>query len=247
VKQIYADNKSILSLGRRGEDLARQVVFDVTEWQSLYGPGVAELIYRRPCDDRPHVMEIEQKGTLALWTITDWHTATSEGEGECELRYYPVEGTVKSKTWRTYVEKAMDTPSEEDPPDPEVGWVESVLQASAETKGSAAASATRAEAAATRAEEAAKRAEAAGGGGSADAVLYTPQTLTDDQKAQARKNIGVDEIRPGVEFETDETLIMENGVLRVNTADEVGDSTLPITAAAVNVTVGNIEALLETI
>lgn len=51
----------------------------------------------------------------------------------------------------------------------------------------------------------------------------------------------------GVEFETDDTLIMENGVLRVNTADEVGDSTLPITAAAVNVTVGNIEALLETI
>ncbi len=51
----------------------------------------------------------------------------------------------------------------------------------------------------------------------------------------------------GENVETDETLIMENGVLRVNTADEVSDSTLPITAAAVNVTVGNIEALLETI
>ena len=78
-------------------------------------------------------------------------------------------------------------------------------------------------------------------------VKYSEQTLTEEQKAQARKNIGVDEIRPGVEFGTDETLIMENGVLRVNTADEVSDSTLPITAAAVNVTVGNIEALLETI
>ena len=33
----------------------------------------------------------------------------------------------------------------------------------------------------------------AGGGGSADAVLYTEQTLTDEQKAQARSNIGVDE------------------------------------------------------
>ena len=31
-----------------------------------------------------------------------------------------------------------------------------------------------------------------GGGGSADAVLYTEQTLTDAQKAQARTNIGVD-------------------------------------------------------
>lgn len=48
-------------------------------------------------------------------------------------------------------------------------------------------------------------------------------------------------------FETDETLILENGVLRVNTAHEVGDQTLPITAAAVNNTVGNIEILLQTI
>ena len=30
------------------------------------------------------------------------------------------------------------------------------------------------------------------GGATPDAVLYTPQTLTDEQKAQARKNIGVD-------------------------------------------------------
>ena len=43
--------------------------------------------------------------------------------------------------------------------------------------------------AASRAEEAADRAESAGGG-SPDAVLYTPQTLTDEQKAQARENIG---------------------------------------------------------
>lgn len=52
----------------------------------------------------------------------------------------------------------------------------------------------------------------------------------------------------GPDFKPDgETLILEDGVLRVNTADEVGDSTLPITAAAVNVTVGNIEVLLGTI
>lgn len=51
--------------------------------------------------------------------------------------------------------------------------------------------ADRAEAAAERAESAADRAESAGGGGSAeDAVTYTPQTLTEEQKAQARDNIG---------------------------------------------------------
>lgn len=51
---------------------------------------------------------------------------------------------------------------------------------------------------------------------------------------------------PNVEVDN-HTIIRENGVLRVNTADDVGDYTLPITAAAVNVTVGNIEELLKTI
>lgn len=52
----------------------------------------------------------------------------------------------------------------------------------------------------------------------------------------------------GMKFETDETLTLENGILSVNTADKVEqDNTLPITSAAVHVTVGNIETLLGTI
>lgn len=53
----------------------------------------------------------------------------------------------------------------------------------------------------------------------------------------------------GVEFTTDETLTLTpTGVLKVNTATEPqADNTLPITAAAVHATVGNIEILLGTI
>lgn len=40
--------------------------------------------------------------------------------------------------------------------------------------------------------------EDASGGASANAVLYTPQTLTEAQKAQARENIGVSEGKDGV-------------------------------------------------
>ena len=51
-----------------------------------------------------------------------------------------------------------------------------------------------------------------------------------------------------VGFVTDETLNFKNGVLSVNTADAVdNDNTLPITSAAVAVTVGNIEVILKTI
>lgn len=49
-------------------------------------------------------------------------------------------------------------------------------------------------------------------------------------------------------FEIDETLKYDSeGKLGVNMATEVEDKTLPITAAAVNTTVGNIEVLLQTI
>ena len=52
----------------------------------------------------------------------------------------------------------------------------------------------------------------------------------------------------GVDFKTDETLKLENGILSVNTTNEMEqDNTLPITSAGVYATVGNIEALLKTI
>ena len=53
----------------------------------------------------------------------------------------------------------------------------------------------------------------------------------------------------GTAFQPDnETLLLENGVLRVNTTDVAEeDNTRPITSAAVATQVGNIEALLKTI
>lgn len=52
----------------------------------------------------------------------------------------------------------------------------------------------------------------------------------------------------GTSFETDETLILENGVLRVNTTDEPEkDSTLPITSGAVYDEFEKAVALLRTI
>lgn len=49
-------------------------------------------------------------------------------------------------------------------------------------------------------------------------------------------------------FQIDETLTLKNGVLSVNTTNDMEqDNTLPITSAGVFATVGNIEALLKTI
>lgn len=51
-----------------------------------------------------------------------------------------------------------------------------------------------------------------------------------------------------VKFETDSTLSLKDGVLSVNTTDQMeSDNKLPITSAAVHAIVGNIETLLKTI
>lgn len=43
----------ILNLGHCGENFARQVAFDVSEWETVYGDGVAELLYQRKGDEPP--------------------------------------------------------------------------------------------------------------------------------------------------------------------------------------------------
>lgn len=51
-----------------------------------------------------------------------------------------------------------------------------------------------------------------------------------------------------VDFKTDDTLILKDGILSVNTTNNMEqDNTLPITSAGVFATVGNIEAMLKTI
>lgn len=92
-----------------------------------------------------------------------------------------------------------------------------------------------------------------------NSALYLLQQ--NDEKYATRKEVArlaeevealeerVDDFKPGgTSFTTDETLRLENGVLGVNTANSVADNnSLPITAAAVYTTVGNIEVFLRTI
>lgn len=90
--------------------------------------------------------------------------------------------------------------------------------------------ADRAEAAAKAAEDAAGKLIVEGGGISAEV----------EQRLSALEN----DTAP--RFTTDKTLTLKNGVLSVNFATET-DRSLPITAADVDVTVGNIDVLLQTI
>ena len=73
--------------------------------------------------------------------------------------------------------------------------------------------------------------------------------VSDIQIAKAvEKYLDENPIDTGVDFETNHTLKLENGILSVNTTNDMEqDNTLPITSAGVFATVGNIEELLKTI
>ena len=86
---------------------------------------------------------------------------------------------------------------------------------------------------------------------SANAVQNKVITTALNGKADLDGNgkLKVDQIPEDIKIKTDNTLkFSEKGVLGVNTVNVVEkDNTLPITAAAVHTTVGNIEVLLGTI
>ena len=140
---VKADDLTSLALGRQGENLARQVVFDLSAWKSEYGPGSVELIAQRPGDETPYPVVTTRDGDSVVWSVTAADTLYPGDSGRCELRYYVGETLAKSRIWGTYVAIAMGTPSETTPPEPEKGWVDKVLEAGI----SAEAAADRAEAA----------------------------------------------------------------------------------------------------
>lgn len=87
-----------------------------------------------------------------------------------------------------------------------------------------------------------------GEGGTTRHSRLTERELPDQHPMSAITGLEDALKNAGTSFTTDETLTLEDGVLRVNTAHEPEpDNTLPITAAAVASTVGNIEILLKTI
>ena len=143
--EIYkvSPGKSI-DLGRQGENLARQVRFDLSGWISSFGPGTVQLLHERKDDKAPYPVAVEQDGNLAVWTVTSADTSAA-GNGRAELQYYVGNALVKTETWATKVRAALG-PVSETPPEAQQGWVDQVLQAGA----AAAEAAEKAENAALR-------------------------------------------------------------------------------------------------
>ena len=123
--------RTVIDLGRRGENLARQIVFDVRRWSELYGGGTAQLLHKRPgeSDFYPCALSRVSGDTVdrVLWKVTSAETEKA-GAGQAELRYIVGETLVKSVVFPTAVAESLSG-AETSVPSPAQGWADQVLSA----------------------------------------------------------------------------------------------------------------------
>lgn len=237
---MYVKPSSLLWLGRTGENNAREIVFDIHHWQDEYGPGIVELIVKRPGEESMYPVAVETDGGFVHWVISSADVEHAGTDGRAELRYYIGDTLVKSKIWVTSISKSLELP-EIMPPEPQQSWVDQVIQAGADAKTAALDAKTAAESASESAEKLEKAIPA---GGTAGQVL----TKLSDNDLDTGWVDPTGGSGTGGTYQIGHGLKVENNTLSVNTvSDFEGDNTLPITASAVESTVGNIEILLGTI
>ena len=114
-------------LGRCGENLARTVEIDVSEYLAEYPGAVVTLLHRRHGESGIYPVAAELRDGCLVWQPTSADTAIV-GDGEAEVRV-TVDGVLaKSKILSTMVDKSL-TGQETDAPEPGMDWVDKVISA----------------------------------------------------------------------------------------------------------------------
>lgn len=117
---IYAHPGESLAIGRRGENDARRVVFDLSAWRGDYGEGTVQLLHQRAGDESPYPCALTVEGDTAYWPIRAADVSKA-GWGSAQLHYYVGDTLAKSAIWRTVTADALGDPSEP-PEDPARAW-----------------------------------------------------------------------------------------------------------------------------
>lgn len=112
--KIQAKENKCIDLGRRGEDSARVILFDISGWAELYGQGEARLIAKRDHDLDSYPVEITQDNTTVSWVVKPVDN-DQPGYGNCELVYITDGSVVKSVIYQTHTDMSLSDPIS--PPD----------------------------------------------------------------------------------------------------------------------------------
>ena len=120
---ITAELNKPINLGERGENLATQVQFPVSDMVETYGEGTFRLLAQRAGED-PYPVSITSDESYVYWDVTSADTGI-EGTGYAELQLIIDEVLAKSQTYTTRTDKALG--EEGDAPNPWEGYVDTVL------------------------------------------------------------------------------------------------------------------------
>lgn len=204
MQSIYAHPGVHLALGRKGENVARQVVFDLRAWRAAYGAGAVSLCAKRAGDAEPYPCGVTQDEDTAVWVLRA-ADVDKPGWGNVQLSYYVGDTLAKSQTWRTLVAPSLCACG--DPGEVQQGW----LDQAGKDAAAAQQGAKDAQKAQQAAEDAAKAAK-----GSADAAADAAKAAQD-----------ATEHPPRINEETQTWLIWQDGEYRDTGLPIAIDGSLP--------------------
>ena len=204
MQSIYAHPGVHLALGRKGENVARQVVFDLRLWRAAYGDGAVSRCAKRAGDAEPYPCGVTQDEDTAVWVLRA-ADVDKPGWGNVQLSYYVGDTLAKSQTWRTLVAPSLCACG--DPGEVQQGW----LDQAGKDAAAAQQGAKDAQEAQKAAEDAAKAAK-----GSADAAAGAARAAQD-----------ATEHPPRINEETQTWLIWQDGAYRDTGLPIAIDGSLP--------------------
>lgn len=180
MQSIYAHPGVHLALGRKGENVARQVVFDLRLWRAAHGAGAVSLCAKRAGDAEPYPCGVTQDEDTAVWVLRA-ADVDKPGWGNVQLSYYVGDTLAKSQTWRTLVAPSLCACG--DPGEVQQGW----LDQAGKDAAAAQQGAKDAQEAQQAAEEAAKAAESSAdaAAGSSDSAGKSAQDAAVSASAAA--------------------------------------------------------------
>lgn len=112
--EIKAIPGKLIMLGKQGENLAREVVFDVSGVRAEFGDGAFRLSAKRPGESDAYPATVTETGDTVVWALTGADTQNA-GRGQCELAYYAGETRLKTWTYDTAIAKSLTGSPKTDP------------------------------------------------------------------------------------------------------------------------------------
>lgn len=114
--EIKAIPGKLIMLGKQGENLAREVIFDVSGVRAEFGDGTFRLSAKRPGEAAAYPATVTETGDTVVWALTGADTQNA-GRGQCELAYYAGEIRLKTWTYDTAIAKSLTGSPKTDPYD----------------------------------------------------------------------------------------------------------------------------------